>query len=186
MHPDIRAARPDDAPGIAAIYDPLVVDTCISFEAEPVGASGMEERIRSVTARLPWLVSAEGPSIAGYAYASPHRQRAAYRWAVETSIFVHPDHQGRGVARALYTTLLSELTALGYTTAWAGVTLPNAASVALHARFGFTPVGVFEAVGFKHGRWHDVGWYRLPLGPLDGSPAEPAVWDPQRPLASSA
>jgi phosphinothricin acetyltransferase len=153
----IRPADPSsDAAACAAIYAPHVVEGVASFEVEAPGAEQMARRI--VTAHV-WLMHEAG----GYAYASRHRDRAAYRLTTETSVYVAPEAQGRGVGRALYDALLAELVARGFAVALAGITLPNPASVALHEAVGFRPVGVFEAVGFKFGRWHDVGWWQLAL-----------------------
>ncbi len=132
--------------------------------------------------RLPWLV-ADDPDVGvvGYAYAAKHRQRAAYRWSVDCSVYLRADAQRRGVAGLLYAELLPLLRRLGYARAYAGIALPNAASVRLHESVGFTPVGIYRQVGFKHGAWHDVGWWELALTELDGSaePSEPSAWQPE-------
>lgn len=159
----IHPADPSrDAAVCAAIYAPHVTDGATSFEEEAPGAAEMGRRIAAAHV---WLVHEAG----GYAYASRHRERAAYRLTAETSVYVAPSAQGRGVGRALYDALLAELAARGFHVALAGITLPNPASVALHEAVGYRPVGVFEAVGFKFGRWHDVGWWQLAL------PAAPAA-----------
>ena len=125
------------------------------------------------------MVAERDGVVVGYAHASLHRARPAYRWSVEVSVYLAPAERGRGTGRALYQVLLGQVRDLGYVTAFAGVTLPNPASVALHERLGFRPVGIFEAVGFKHGRWHDVGWWRLPLvDPPPEHPADPRPWRP--------
>ena len=109
----------------------------------------------------------------GYAYASAHNERAAYRWSVSTAIYISRDHHRRGAGRALYTTLFALLRALGYRQATAGITLPNPASVGLHEAFGFAPVGVYRQIGYKMGEWHDVGWYQAEIQPVVVAPAEP-------------
>ncbi len=169
----IRLAEEADAAGVLAIYAPVVRETAISFELEPPSLEEMRERMRSVQTRLPWLVCADGPAIWGYAYADRFRARAAYRWSVEVTVYVSPGRQRRGVARALYTSLLAALRLLGYRSAFAGIALPNPASVALHEALGFRPAGLFRAAGFKLGRWHDVGWWRLELQPLGRPDAPP-------------
>jgi phosphinothricin acetyltransferase len=170
----IRAARPEDAEAIAAIYAPVVRDTAISFEAEPPSAQEMRSRIIATLERLPWLVSEDDRGLLdGYAYASKHRDRAAYQWSVDTTAYVREDARGKGVGKRLYAALLQSLAELGYFQAFAGIALPNAASVALHESAGFAPIGVYGRVGFKLGAWHDVGWWqrslREPEAPLPPS-----------------
>lgn len=172
--PLLRAATVDDAEAIAAVYAPYVRDTSISFELEPPGGDELVRRMLSEP-RLPWLVATREGHVTGYAYASRHRSRAAYRWSVEVSVYLIPSEQGRGTARRLYEALLAELAALGYISAYAGITQPNPASTRLHAGLGFTPVGVFREVGFKSG-WHDVGWWQRALRPAPEQPQEPQEW----------
>ena len=160
---EIRLATLDDARGIAAIYRPYVQGTVISFELEAPDAVEMAARMRKVLAVAPWLVAEECGEILAYAYAGRHRERAAYQWSVDTSVYVRPGQQRRGLARLLYTELFARLFVQGYYTAFAGISLPNAASVGFHTRFGFEPVGVYRKAGFKFGRWHDVGWWQKPL-----------------------
>jgi phosphinothricin acetyltransferase len=168
----IRPATADDAAAIAAVYAPYVTDTVVSFEAEPPDAV---EVLRRMTARpvLPWLVAEEAGTIVGFAYASGHRARDGYRWAADCSVYLDGAHRGRGIGRALYDALLPMVRDLGYVTLHAGIALPNDASVALHERLGFRPVGVYRHVGYKHGAWHDVGWWQLLLREPPESPAEP-------------
>jgi phosphinothricin acetyltransferase len=161
----IRRATPDDAAGVAAIYAPIVLDSAISFELEPPSATEMGRRIHATVETLPWLVCHEGDEPLGYAYASTHRARAAYRWSVEVSVYVAGHQRGRGVGAGLYEALLALLELQGFHRALAGITLPNPASVALHEHVGFTAVGVYREVGFKRGAWHDVGWWERPLAP---------------------
>ncbi|MEM8560133.1 MAG: arsinothricin resistance N-acetyltransferase ArsN1 family B [Bacteroidota bacterium] len=170
---DLRLATPADAPGVQAIYAPIVRDTAISFQETPPTVGEIAERINQTMTRFPWLVAEDAGEIAGYAYASPHRGRAAYRWSVEVSIYVHARCRRRGLGRALYGTLLPVLAAQGFVTAWAGVTLPNDASEALHRTVGFEEVGTYERVGFKHGVWRDTRWYRYALRPPPDTPTEP-------------
>jgi L-amino acid N-acyltransferase YncA len=170
----IRAATPDDAAALAAIYAPYVTGSHISFETEAPDAAGMRARIEAGAGLYPWLAALDGSGEPlGYAYASLFRSRPAYRYAVETSIYVRQDAQGRGVGRLLYEPLLATLEAQGFTQAIAGITLPNAASVALHERLGFLQAGVYRQVGFKLGGWWDVGLWQRPLAPATPAPADP-------------
>ena len=122
---------------------------------------------------FPWLIAEEGGRVLGYAYASRHRERAAYRWSADVSVYVREDARGKGVGRALYTSLFAILRLQGIFNILAGITLPNAASVALHEAMGLRPLGVYERIGFKCGAWHDVGWWQYALRPHDGPPDEP-------------
>lgn len=167
----IRIATPADAGGVAEIYAPSVAASAISFETAVPTPQEMEGRIAAVLAFAPWLVCVGEERIEGYAYASPHRERAAYRWCVDVSVYVHEDCRRTGVARALYTTLLALLRAQGFYAAHAGITLPNEPSVRFHESFGFQPVGLYPRVGFKCGAWHDVGWWQLELRDRSGEPA---------------
>ena len=170
----VRMASGVDAPAIAAIYAPIVRDTCISFELEPPSAEEMRLRIEATLARLPWLV-AEDPqgAVSGYAYASRHRERPAYQWSVDTSAYVRQDVRHTGVGKALYRALLEKLATQGYFQAFAGIALPNAASVALHESVGFQHLGTYRDVGFKNGAWHDVGWWQRRLRPASLPSAPP-------------
>lgn len=179
---EIRLATEADAPAIAAIYRPIVVETVISFEAEPPDATEIWRRMSAGMPMFPWLVAVEGAEVVGYAYGSAHRAREAYRWSVDVSVYVGAAHRRRGVARGLYGALLDVLERQGYHAAHAGITLPNDASRGFHEAMGFRPVGVYPAVGWKHGRWHDVGWWQLRLrdGPAAPGEIEPVldVWSP--------
>jgi phosphinothricin acetyltransferase len=169
---EVRPADPGaDAAACAAIYAPHVDPGPASFEDEPPDAAEVARRIRGARA---WLVAVEDGAVAGYAYASPHRDRAAYRWAVDVAVYVAGAAQGRGVARALYDALLPDLAARGFRAACAGIALPNEPSVRLHEACGFRLVGVYPRIGYKAGAWRDVGWWQLDLAPgEDGPPAEP-------------
>lgn len=171
MPTTLRLATPHDAAAIAAIYAPICLGTAISFETEPPDAAEMARRMAAVLPHLPWLVLEDGGRVLGYACAKPYNERAAYHWTLEATIYVDEAARGRGVGRALYTALLALVTAQGYHSISAGITLPNAGSVGLHEAMGFAPVGVYRAAGFKHGAWHDVGYWRRELRPTDGPPA---------------
>ena len=171
--PPIRAATLADAPGVHEIYAPVVRDTVISFEMEPPTVAEMERRIAVTLPILPWLVWEESGRVAGYVYASRHKERAAYQWSVDVTAYVHPDFRRRGVGKALYLELLRILRLQGFFTAYGGITLPNAASVALHESAGFSHFAVYRGVGYKFGRWHDVGWWQCRLAELAPQPAAP-------------
>jgi phosphinothricin acetyltransferase len=166
-------AEPDDAEPMLAIYAPIVRDTAISFELEPPSPDEMRRRLAEIRAFAPWLVCEDDGVLIGYAYAGRFRTRPAYQWTVETTVYVHAEHRRRRVAHALYTSLFECARLCGFQTAVAGVALPNAASVTLHERLRFQRVGVFRGVGFKLGRWHDVGWWELPLVPARTAPRPP-------------
>jgi phosphinothricin acetyltransferase len=168
----IRTAQPSDAAAVQRIYAPVVEGSVISFEYEPPSAEEMARRIESTLRRLPWLVAEIDGRVVGYAYAAPHGERSAYRWSVDTSIYLDAESRGVGIGRQLYDHLLSTLAELGYVNAYAGITLPNEASVGLHEACGYEPVGVYRSVGYKFGQWHDVGWWHRRL---HDSPRDPAV-----------
>ena len=169
----IRMATAADAGAVARIYDPIVELTAISFELDPPGPAEMERRIGAILPFAPWLVDERGGTVGGYAYASKHRDRAAYQWSVDVAVYVGEAHRKRGVGRALYTKLFRLLRLQGFHAAHAGITLPNVASVGLHEALGFRPVGVYRAVGYKLGAWHDVGWWQLELRDRAGKPQPP-------------
>lgn len=160
----VRPASESDAAAIAAIYNPYVTDTIITFEEEPVSAQEMASRLSKLNeAGLPWIVAEAAGRIVGYAYAGPWRPRAAYRHSVETTVYVDKDLGHRGIGARLYDSLLSALRARGVHAALGGIALPNAPSVALHERFGFVKVGHLREVGFKLGQWVDVGYWQILL-----------------------
>lgn len=172
MNP-VRVATAADAQAVAGIYGPYVRHTPISFEEEPPSADEMAARIAANLKTHPFLVYDAGEGVIGYAYAGPHAARAAYRWSCNVSAYVASGQARRGVGRALYGALLDMVRAQGFHAAFAGVALPNEASVGLHEAMGFQHLGTYREVGFKHGRWHDVGWWRLGLA--EGPPAAEPV-----------
>jgi phosphinothricin acetyltransferase len=169
----LRLAREADAEAVLGIYRPIVEASHISFELEPPSTGEMVRRIRDYGALAPYLVCVENRSMLGFAYASPFRPRRAYRFSVETSVYVAESGRRRGVARALYRALLAALREQGFVTAVAGIALPNEASVALHQSLGFERAAMLPSIGFKHGRWHSVGWWSLALRPPPNPPSEP-------------
>lgn len=159
----IRPALPSDAHDLLEIYRPFVEESAVSFELVVPDVEEFAERIRKALEGWAWLVAEEDGRCVGYAYGSPHRSRAAYRFSVEVSAYVAPDHRRKGIARDLYLALFEALSSKGYCSAYGGITIPNEASVGLHRSLSFEPVGVFRNVGWKFGRWHDVAWYQRKL-----------------------
>lgn len=183
----IRHATPEDAAGCLEVYAPFADGTAISFEHEAPSLAEYTQRIIRVSRTHAFLVADDDGRIAGFAYAGTHRERLAYRWACEVSVYLHDDVRGRGLGRALYETLFALLEEQGYRTLLAGVTLPNPASVGLHRSLGFEEVGIYRRIGWKAGDWRDVMWLARRLGaethetempPAPGPPvllAEPVV-----------
>lgn len=170
----IRLATEHDAAALAAIYRPYVEDSRISFEDVAPDAAEMARRIKGdPTGYHPWFVADEAGRLLGYAASSPFRARRAYRWTVETGIYLAPDAHGRGIGRALLSKLLQLLERQGYVAAIGAVALPNDASVALHEKLGFTYAGTYRGVGHKFGEWMDVGLWQKELAPRVDEPAEP-------------
>ncbi len=171
----IRLATAQDATQIRAIYAPIVTYTNFSFELTPPTVSELRQRMSKTLERMPWLSCDLDGVVAGYAYATPHRVRVAYQWSVEVVVYVHEQHRQRGVARALYRSLFALLRLQGYYNAFAGITLPNEPGARLHQSLGFQPVGVYRAVAYKRGAWHDVEWYQLVLQEHANNPPVPTV-----------
>ncbi|MGY1887412.1 MULTISPECIES: N-acetyltransferase family protein [unclassified Blastococcus] len=172
--PTVRDATPADAAACAAIYAPYVTGTAITFELEPPTPAQMAERIAAARRAHAWLVLEDDGAVVGYAYAGPYKERAAYRWSCEVSVYLDGGRRRRGGGRALYEALFERLAARGFRTAIAGMTLPNEPSEGLHTAMGFEPIGTYRRIGFKHGRWRDVLWAQRPLGSYDDDPAEPS------------
>ena len=176
----IRHADPErDAVACAAIYAQSFDAGGTTFEEQPPDAAEMASRIRAYASSHAFLVADDGGEVVGYAYANPHRERAAYRWSVEASAYVDAGHLRQGIGRELYEALIELLQRQGIRAVVAGITLPNEASVRLHESLGFEPVGVYRRIGWKLGRWHDVGWWQLDLG-ADDEAEPPDPRGPQR------
>jgi L-amino acid N-acyltransferase YncA len=173
MRGKIRIAAPSDAGGVLEIYGPYCGQSPVSFEIRRPTLDEMEERIAKIGEHYPWFICQNGTELAGFAYAGPHGDRAAYRWAVDIAVYVAAGFRGLRVGTALYTSLLGVLKIQGFDKAYAGITVPNPASVALHKSFGFEPVGTYRNAGFKAGSWHDVSWWELTLRSPDRPPSEP-------------
>ena len=170
---EIRAAIAGDAPDVLAIYAPVVRDSVATFELEPPSVDEMSRRIVEVTQRHPWLVLESGGRVAGYAYAAPYHPRPAYAWSCEVSVYVGVEARGTGAGRALLAELLARLTDAGFVNATARIALPNDASVRLFESHGFERVGTARGIGYKLGRWVDVGEWQRDLNPRAGDPAPP-------------
>lgn len=185
----VRPARQEDAQVIATIYNHYITNTVVTFEEEAVSATEIAQRVSGVQGSgLPWLVAelvadpaTAATELVGYAYATGWKSRPAYRYTSEVSVYVEPGREGLGVGSALYGQLLPEITSLGIHVALGGITLPNTGSVALHEKFGFHKVAHLEEVGFKFGRWIDVGYWQRTLEHIPGSDTGAALaWDPNR------
>jgi L-amino acid N-acyltransferase YncA len=175
MTSKIRFAATTDAPAVLAIYGPFCEESPISFETERPSVQEIEGRIEKIIDRFPWLICDNENELLGYAYASSHRERVAYRWSVDVAIYISETCRGQGIATALYQVLFQLLRIQGYFNAYAGITLPNPASLRLHQKLGFEQVGIYRQVGYKSGAWHDVSWWGLRLQPANRPPAEPLL-----------
>lgn len=160
----IRECLPTDAAAVCEIYNRYIRDTVVTFEETPLTVAEMAERIAEIGARFPWLVLESDGVVIGYAYASTWKTRSAYRFAVESTIYLAPQSMGRGFGRGLYAALLAELRRRRFHSVIGGIALPNDASVALHEKLGFKSIGAFTEVGWKFDRWVDVGYWELILG----------------------
>lgn len=178
-HVTVRAATPADVGPIQRVYAPVVQHTTASFEESTPDSDEIARRML-LRPRLPWLVAEMSGRVAGYAYASTHRERPAYRWSADCAVYVDAAFRSQGVGRLLYERLATEVGDLGYVSLFAGIALPNPVSVKLHAALGFEAVGVFRHVGYKHGEWHDVGWWQRSLKKASLCPTEPREWHPAR------
>jgi len=159
----IRACQPSDSSQVCVIYNHYVRETVVTFEEEPVADGEMARRISEVTERLPWLVWDQGGAIAGYAYAAPWKPRSAYRFSVEGTVYVSPGFTRRGIGTQLYQALIADLRGRSVHSILGGIALPNPASIALHEKMGFSKIGEFREIGYKFGRWVDVGYWELVL-----------------------
>ncbi len=171
----LRPVAPGDAGAIAAIYAHYVRETTVSFEIEPPGAAEIAQRIAQTVPHFPYLVAEADGELLGYAYAGQFHRRAAYRWIVETTVYIRHGSARRGIGRMLYTALLDQVRAQGFCGAVGLITLPNAASVGLHEAMGFTQTGCHRKVGYKLGGWYDVGLWQIDFGERPADPADPSL-----------
>ncbi len=178
----IRAAREEDAAQLVSIYEPYVRDTVITFEYDVPSVEEFAGRIRNTLKKYPYLVAESDGQISGYAYASPFKSRAAYDWAVETSVYVRTDKRGQGIGARLYRALEDTLGSMHILNLNACITSPNPESIGFHEKFGYKTVGHFTQCGYKHGAWRDVVWMEKFLGPHD-VPPRPVVPFPMLPDA---
>jgi L-amino acid N-acyltransferase YncA len=169
----IRLAKDADAVSILDIYAPYILNTSFTFETEVPESEAFSRRIVACLQDWPWLICEVGGALAGYAYAARHRERAAYQWCVESSVYVQDSFQQRGVAGALYAALIEILKLQGCRNVYAGITLPNEKSVAFHSKFGFTKIADYKNVGYKLRHWHTVSWWQLALNDYSDDPAAP-------------
>jgi len=169
----IRVAKPSDAASILEIYTPYILNTAITFETEIPSFEIMEHRIATYQENWPWLVYEADGVIAGYAYATKHRERTAYQWCVESSVYVKDQFQKKGIAKALYTALFKILKYQGCRNVYAGITLPNEKSVAFHKNFGFNKIAEYKNIGYKSGKWNTVSWWELQVNDYSDDPSAP-------------
>jgi phosphinothricin acetyltransferase len=169
----LRLATPGDAKGILDIYAPYIQNTSFTFETEIPSIGEFAERIRTYLVNWPWLVCEIDGIIGGYAYATRHRERTAYQWCTESSVYIRDEYQRAGIAKALYTALLEILKKQGFRNVYAVINLPNDKSVAFHERCGFKYFATYEKVGYKLGQWKNVGWWRLKINEFGDEPAAP-------------
>ncbi len=169
----LRLATPADAEGILNIYAPYIEETSFTFETEVPSAEDFAERIRTYLINWPWLVCEIDGVIAGYAYATRHRERTAYQWCVESSIYIHDNFQRTGIAKALYMALFEILKEQGFRNVYAVINLPNDKSVKFHENCGFSYFATYEKVGYKLGKWKNVGWWKLSVNEYGDEPAAP-------------
>lgn len=169
----IRMATTGDAAPILDIYAPYIENTSFTFETEVPSINAFKERIDGYLQSWPWLVCEIDDVIAGYAYGTKHRERTAYQWSLESSVYVHDDYQRGGVAKALYTALIDILKLQQFRNLYAVINLPNEKSVAFHENLGFTYFATYKNVGYKLGRWKNVGWWELQLNEYSMEPAAP-------------
>lgn len=171
----IRVVRPTDYPAMLAIYAPFISDTHTSFEYQVPEVAVFANRFVQYQTQTPCLVLERDGALLGYAYANMHRSRTAYQWSVESSIYLSAEARGQGLGKGLYRALFNCLRYQGFYNVFAGISLPNPASVAVHEAMGFQPIGVYRDIGFKNGRWHDVGWWQLVLQEKTAEPQAP-IW----------
>lgn len=172
----LRLAKAADSEGILAIYAPYIEKTSFTFETDIPSAEAFADRINSYLESWPWLVCEVDGTIAGYAYAARYRERVAYQWSVESSVYIHDDYQRKGIAKILYSALFEILKRQGFRNVYAVINLPNEKSVAFHESLSFRFFALYEQVGYKLGKWKNVGWWRLIINEFDEEPAAPVLF----------
>lgn len=172
----LRLAKAADSEGILAIYAPYIEKTSFTFETDVPSAEAFADRINSYMESWPWLLCEVDGTIVGYAYAARYRERVAYQWSVESSVYIHDDYQRKGIAKILYSALFEILKRQGFRNVYAVINLPNEKSVAFHESLGFRFFAMYEQVGYKLGKWKNVGWWRLIINEFDEEPAVPVLF----------
>lgn len=170
---EVRLATINDTRQIREIYAPSILGAATSFETEVPSAEEMQSRIETILKKYPWIVCAVDEKIAGYVYASKHRDREAYQWSCECSIYMNNDFKGKGIGKELYQLLFQILKLQGFRNVYAGISLPNEASVHIHEKCGFKHFATYENIGYKFGNWHTVGWWKLQINDYDLQPPPP-------------
>lgn len=171
---EVRLANINDAKAIREIYAPSILNAAISFETEVPAIEEMQNRIETILQKYPWIVCVVDGKLAGYVYASKHRDREAYQWSCECSIYMHKDFKGKGIGKELYQLLFAILKLQGFRNVYAGITLPNEGSINIHERCGFRHFATYENIGYKFGNWHSVGWWKLQINDYDPQPPPPS------------
>lgn len=159
----VRACTLADIPSLCGIYNHYIAHTAITFEESPVSVTDMQKRVENTMQLFPWLVYEENEKILGYAYASKWKDRSAYQYTAEVTVYLHPEHCGKGIGSILYTSLIEQLANKNIHSLLACIAIPNIASEKIHEQFGFRQVAHFREVGFKFGRWLDVGYWQKNL-----------------------
>jgi len=170
---EVRLVTEEDAAQIREIYSPNILDNAISFETEVPSIEEMTTRIKTFLQKYPWIVCVIDGKIAGYVYASKHRDREAYQWSCECTIYMNNDFKGKGIGRELYQLLFEILKLQEFRNVYGVITLPNQASVAIHESCGFKHFATYENIGYKFGIWHSVGWWKLQINQYNLQPPPP-------------
>lgn len=170
---EVRMVIKEDAAEILAIYSPYILNSATSFETEVPPVEQFQKRIEDCIQKYPWMVCVIDEQIAGYVYATKHREREAYQWTCECSVYIHRDFKGKEIGKELYQLLFQVLKLQQFRNVYAGITLPNEASIRLHEKCGFRRFATYENIGFKSGNWHSVGWWKLQINNYDLQPLPP-------------
>ncbi len=173
ISPAVRLFEDKDTAHILNIYAHYILNTTITFETEVPSLNIFNERIKHIISTYPWIICEYGDEILGYAYACKHRERSAYKWSVDVSVYLRPEYTGKGIGKILYSSLINILKFQGFINAYAGIALPNMSSVGIHEKFGFVQVALYKNVGYKFRQWIDVGWWWLQLSTYPEFPAVP-------------
>lgn len=175
---EVRLATIGDAEEIIGIYGPVILASATSFEISLPSCEEMQERIQACLQKYPWIICVIDGKLAGYVYGSKHRDREAYQWTCECSVYIHDAYKGKGIGKKLYRLLFRLLKIQQFRNVYAGITLPNEASILLHEKCGFEHFATYENVGYKFGDWHSVGWWKLEVNEYDPEPPPPLkLWE---------